>query len=114
MTSRPPDAPDTTEWTADRIRLWSLVCAVLFVPVAGIGWLLTYLGDADCLNYGEGCPAPLPGVVVWTPAVVAVLALFVVLLLPERVRHAGIVRRIAFAVQGIAQTVVLSVVVLPR
>ncbi|MCM2393917.1 hypothetical protein [Streptomyces albipurpureus] len=47
------------------------------------------------------------------PTSSAGIALLVVLLLPERLQHGGMVRRTAFAAQVIAETAVVVVIVLP-
>ncbi|MFF8955413.1 hypothetical protein [Streptomyces sp. NPDC014894] len=122
MTSSAPGIPDSTSstpeaagWTADRIRLWSFVCAVLLAPAA---WAASFLSlvsatASRCLTYGEQCPSPVPDLLLWTPLTAAGIAFLTVLLLPERTRHAGTARLAAFTAQLVAEAFFLTLIALP-
>ncbi|GLF98070.1 hypothetical protein [Streptomyces yaizuensis] len=118
-TSDSISTPAEGRWTADRIRLWSFVCAALFAPAAGVAWFvdgfLSLMGEGGsrCLTYGEQCPASVPDILWRAPLAVAAIAFLAVLFLPERLRHADTLRRAAFAVQGLAEAGALLMITLP-
>ncbi|MGW8777068.1 hypothetical protein ACWGNM_03230 [Streptomyces sp. NPDC055796] len=103
-TSTPPaDAPAGR----DRSRLWSALCAGLFIPafLAAVVVVLSSERAGRCLTYGEGCHPALPGALfVWSTGV-GVVACIAALATPVRR-----VRQVALAAQLLAECTALLVI----
>ncbi|MFJ6659049.1 hypothetical protein ACIQNG_22245 [Streptomyces sp. NPDC091377] len=109
-TAPPPPAPAPPAPVpagTDRTRLWSAGCALLFAPAALVTWILTLLSEraARCLTYGEGCEPGLPDSAFDGSLGLGVVACAVALAAPA-VR----VRRVALAVQLLAECMALVVI----
>ncbi|MFI7005163.1 hypothetical protein [Streptomyces sp. NPDC050145] len=66
--------------TPQRLRFWSVVAAVLFLPAALGAAVLTLMSEraGRCLTYGEQCGSSLPNQVLAAALVLGLVALVVV------------------------------------
>ncbi|MBM7439034.1 hypothetical protein [Streptomyces sp. HB132] len=102
----PLPEPVTAEAT-DRTRFRSILSAVLFLPAALVVGVLTLSSETAgrCLTYGEACGSPLPGWLFTCGISLGAVACVVVLVALE-----ARVRRIALAVQLLAEVTALTVI----
>ncbi|MBT2368500.1 hypothetical protein J7E88_25035 [Streptomyces sp. ISL-10] len=91
----------------DHIRMWSVLAAVLFLPATLTAGVLTLASDraSRCLTYGEQCGTSLPGWLFGWGVGLGLAAWVVALAAP-----AVWVRRVAFAVQLLAECAALVVI----
>ncbi|MEW1636057.1 hypothetical protein AB0469_18500 [Streptomyces sp. NPDC093801] len=92
----------------DLTRIRAVVAALLFLPAAAVAGVLTLASEraSRCVTYGEQCASGLPGWLFGWGAGLGVVALVVALAAPA-VR----IRRVALAVQLLAECAALLVIV---
>lgn len=100
MTAMPSSSTPQPTREKDRSRIWSGLCAALFIPAVLAAGVLTLASEraSRCLTYGEQCASALPGWLFGWGAGLGAAACVVALAAP-----AARVRRGALAFQVFAE-----------
>ncbi|MBT2506735.1 hypothetical protein J7I98_12710 [Streptomyces sp. ISL-98] len=106
--------PPPASRTAVRLRIASVVAAVLLIPGTVVAWVVsvsTEQGGRCLMHGGEYCGASAPGWVFTAALTAAFVAWCVVLFVPSRVRESERIRRAALWVQLAMEGLFLLLVV---